>query len=158
MKKSLMLALVLVVCAMTAAAQFRTPKEDSRISESLIQAPSSSFLFGWFDPTRFSMHHSLSYTYLSSGGEGMSLGTYTNSMQYRFADNLNAAADVSLSYMPTGSFMGSGKNDLSKIYLSRAQLDYHPWENMSIQLQYRALPASSFFSPWYSPWYRDNGY
>jgi hypothetical protein len=142
-----------------AVAQFKASgRDDSRISESLIQSGSPSFFFGWFDPSRFQMHHSVSFSYLTAGGQGMSLGTYTNSMQYQFADNLNARADVSLSYMPTNSFSRFGKQDLSNIYLSRAQIDYRPWENMSIQVQYRAAPYTPLSSPWYHPWYRDDGF
>ncbi|MBM2841771.1 MAG: hypothetical protein HW412_2299, partial [Bacteroidetes bacterium] len=51
------------------------------------------------------------------------------------------------------------KNDLSSIYLSRAQVDYRPWDNVLVQLQYRSLPFGSYYySPFYSPWYRENGF
>ena len=157
-KRTCILGIALLLSA-AAVAQFKTPAgEDARISESLIQPPSSTFLFDWFDPSRFQMHHTLSISYLTAGGQGMSLGTYTNSMLYQFSDNLNARADVSLSYMPTNSFSRFGKQDLSNLYLSRAQLNYRPWENMSIQVQYRALPFTALSSPWYQPWYRDDGF
>ena len=159
MKKGILITGLVLLVSAAAVAQFKTPAgDDARISESLIQSPSSSFLFGWFDPSRFQMHHSVSFSYLSAAGQGMSLGTYTNSMQYQFADNFNARADVSLSYMPTNSFAKFGRQDLSNIYLSRAQLNYRPWENMSIQVQYRALPFTALSSPWYQPWYRDDGF
>jgi opacity protein-like surface antigen len=159
MKMRTIVILALVLMSLAASAQFKPRAgDDSRISESLIQSPSSSFLFGWFDPSRFQMHHSVSFSYMTAGGQGMSLGTYTNSMQYQFSDNLNAQADVSLSYMPTNSFARFGKQDLSNIYLSRAQLNFRPSDNMTIHVQYRALPYNSLSSPWDHPWYRDDGF
>jgi hypothetical protein len=148
----------LLLVPVVGAAQFKEPAGgDPRISESMIQS-SPSLLLGWFDPSRFQMHHAVSFSYLTAGGQGMTLGTYTNSMLYQFSDNLNAQADVSLSYMPTNSFARFGKQDLSNIYLSRAQINYRPWENMSIQVQYRAMPYTPLSSPWYNPWYREDGF
>ena len=158
MRFTMIVASMLLVTA-SASTQFKAPAgDDSRISESLIQSPSSSFFFGWFDPSRFQMHHSLGFSYQTIGGQGMSLGTYTNSMQYQIADNLDARADVSLSYMPTNSFARFGKQDMGGIYLSRAQVNYRPWENVSIQVQYRNLPYTPLSSPWYNPWYREDGF
>jgi hypothetical protein len=119
-----------------------------------------SLVLGWFNPEKFHMSHSFNLSYQTFGSQGISLGTYTNSMIYEIASNLNARADVSLSYSPYSSFSTlNKKNDLSSVYLSRAQLDYHPWDNVSVQLQYRQLPyVSSYYSPFYSPWYRENGF
>lgn len=160
-KTSAIVALVagVMLCVGVAGAQFKSQAgADSRISESLLQSSPSSFLFGWFDPSRFQMHHSLSFSYQTFGEGGMSLGTYTNSMLYQFADNLDARADVSLSYMPTNSYARFGKQDMSSIYLSRAQLNYRPWENVSVQVQYRSIPFTPLSSPWYNPWYREDGF
>ncbi len=153
------LVALLLLAGGAASAQFKVPAGgEAKISDSMIGSPSSSLLFGWFDPARFEMHHALSFSYLTAGGQGMSLGTYTNSMMYRFAENLNARADVSLSYSPTSSSARFGGKDLSNLYLSRAQINYRPWENMSIQVQYRAVPFTPLSSPWASPWYRDDGF
>lgn len=157
----------LVLAAVAAApAQFKTQVEqESRVSAGMVQQSTPSFLFGWFNPEKFTMRHSFSMSYQTMGGEGMSLGTYTNSMMYEFADNLNARADLSLSYSPYNSFSGAfGKNQnssLSSIYLSRAELNYRPWENVSVHLQFRQLPHGMYYSPfssYYSPWYREDGF
>lgn len=144
----------------TVTAQFKA-QTDQRpsVSEGLIGQSAPSLLLGWFNPDRFSMNHSFSLSYLTTGSQGLSLGTYTNSMRYSFADNLVGRADVSMSYSPYNSFAQHGKDDLSSVYLSRAQLDYKPWENFQVQLQYRALPYGSYSqSPFYNPWYRENGF
>jgi hypothetical protein len=158
MSKIAGVALMACVLTVTSHAQFKSQVEDqAAISDVFIHDSSPSLLFGWFNPDRFHMSHSVSFSYTSFAGGGMSLGTYTNSMRYDVLDNLSARADVSLSYSPYNSFSTFGKNDLSSIYLSRAEIDYRPWENMMVKVQYRNSPYG-YYSPFYSPWYRDFGY
>jgi hypothetical protein len=162
----LLCAVVMVVGVGVAPAQFKSQvAEENRLSQGIYSQSSSSGLFDWFDPSKFSMHHSFSMSYMTlGGGQGMSLGTYTNSMLYEFSDKLNARADISLSYSPYNSFSsgltGSRRNDLSGLYLSRAELNYRPWENTRIQLSFRQLPygSYSYYSPFYDPWYREGGF
>lgn len=162
--RCLLVALLTVGCVAGASAQFKTQVEqESRISNGIVQQNEPSFLFGWFNPEKFSMHHSVSFSYSTMGKESMSLGTYTNSMMYEFADNLNARADVSMSYSPFNSFssgLGKGqKNSLSSIYLSRAELNYRPWENVAVQLQFRQIPYGMYYySPFSSPWSMGDGF
>jgi len=148
-----------IVLASVASAQFKSQvQEQARVSDVLIHQSVPSLFFGWFNPEQFRMSHSFSLSYASFGGAGMSLGTYTNSMRYDFADNLTARADLSLSYSPYNSIPAlSGKNDLSSLYLSRAELDYMPWENVLFQVQYRSIPYG-YYSPFYNPWLRRGQY
>lgn len=152
--------LMLLLAVPMSWAQFKTQldKEPS-VLDGMVQQSTSSFLFGWFDPEKFHMLQSVEFSYMTLGGQGLSLGTYTNSMSYQFSDKLNARADVSLSYSPFSSGPSIlGKNELSSLYLSRAQVDYKPWDNVLFQVQYRQMPAGSYYySPFYNPWYRDYG-
>ena len=153
--------LVLLLGVTVASAQLKKQLvEESRVSDGLVRQPEPSLLFGWFNPDKFQMHHIFDISYQTIGGQGISLTTYTNSMTYEFAQNLNARADVSMSYSPYNSFstFNGKKNDLSSIYLSRAELNYKPWDNVLVQFQYRQLPYGSYYSPFYDPWYRGNGF
>jgi hypothetical protein len=158
MKRALAVALVLALAVSTAGAQFKSQvSEESRVSSGLIRQDSPFSLFGWFNPDRFSMRHAISFSYATAGGEGLSLGTYTNSMMYQFTDNLDAQADLSISYSPYNTFskFGNARNDLSSIYLSRAQVNYRPWENVTLMLQYRQMPyygLNRYGSPFYDYW------
>lgn len=165
MRTIVAVGLVALLGTVQAPAQFRNQAaEESRVSQGIYQGPEASLLFGWFDPSKFSMHHSLQMSYMTlGGGEGMSLGMYTNSMRYEFAPNLNVRADVSLSFSPFNSFQGGlngRKNDFSGINLSRAELNYRPWENTVIQLSFRKYPYANGWmsSPYYDPWYREGGF
>ena len=162
MKKRIIVAVaVALLCTSASMAQFKTQVDQGPIVSDGMSSSTGSFLFGWFNPDNFHMRHSFDLSYQTFGGQGMSLGTYTNSMTYDFSEKLNARADISMSYSPYNTFstFGGKKNDLSKIYLSRAELNYKPWENVMVKVQYRQLPYGSYYySPFYSPWYREDGF
>lgn len=155
-------AACLVLVAVSVQAQFKSQVEqEGRVSEGLMNQSAPQLLLGWFNPEKFHMRHSFDLSYMTLGSRSLSLGTYTNSMTYEFAENLVARSDLSLSYSPYNNLptLNGKKNDLSSIYLSRAQLDYKPWDNVLVQLQYRSLPFGSYYySPFYNPWYRENGF
>ncbi len=162
MKRLAVVMGLVLAFASGADAQFKSQMEqESRISSGMLQQSDPSLLFGWFNPEKFHMHHSVSFSYHTMGGQSVSLGMYTNSMLYDFADNLNARADVSMSFSPfqsSSSPLMKGKNSsLSSIYLSRAELNYRPWENVTVQFQFRQSPYG-YYSPFASPWYREDGF
>ena len=66
MRKLLPVVLVMVCVGVTASrAQFKAGAVDEpRISETMVQDNSSSFLFGWFNPDNFRMRHSVSMSFL----------------------------------------------------------------------------------------------
>lgn len=140
MKTAKKVVLVLACFSLTAFAQFKQQVESKpSVSESLIRPEESGLMFGWFDPSRLTMHHSYSLSYMTGGGQGLSLGVYTNSLFYKIADPLDVQVDISLMHSPYSSF-GSTK-DFSGVLLSRAQLNYRPADNMLLQIQYRQLPT-----------------
>jgi hypothetical protein len=153
MSRFLGVVLLMSVGVALSLAQFKSrPADEPTISEGMVQEGSSSLFFGWFNPDNFRMRHSVSMSYQTAGSYGFSLATYTNSMTYQFSDRLNARADVSMSYSPFNSLPGTMGSDLSKIYLSRAELNYRPWDNFMVNVQYRQLPYGGYWgSPFYDP-------
>ena len=153
---------MLLLIASQGNAQFKSQVENEpKVTDGMIQQESPSLFLGWFNPEKFHMQHSFSMSYAAAGGQGLSLSTYTNSMSYEFTDNLKASADVSMSYSPTNSFssFAGAKNNLSSFYLSRAQVDYKPWQNVLFQIQYRQMPFGYYYgSPFFDPWYRGMGF
>jgi opacity protein-like surface antigen len=150
------LVALLVAGITTAAAQFKTQvQQESPAAGAIMRQDDGPLYFGWFDPSRFSMSHSVSFSYLTMGRQGMSVGSYTNSMMYQFSDKLNARADVSLMYSPFSApaQFGGKSNNMSSIFLSRAEVNYKPWDNVVVQLQYRQIPwgypsSSPFMNTW----------
>lgn len=107
---------------------------------------SSGNLLGFLNSENFHMNHQFSMSYSSFGSNGIALGVYTNSMLYNFADNLNVQADISLVNSPYSTLGQDFQNSLNGIYLSRAAVNYKPWKDVAISLQYRQLPYYSPFS------------
>jgi hypothetical protein len=153
--KKLLFLMVLFAC--TAFAQF---KDESPIKPSIADGmidQSPDFVLGLFDASKFSMHHSYSLSYTSGGGNAMALGVYTNSMMYRFADNLDVQVDASLVQSPYSTLGKNFQNSISGIYLNRAAINYSPLKNMNISILYQHFPESSFYNRGYgygySPFY-----
>jgi hypothetical protein len=149
--KTVICLLILLVPA-AGIAQFKSQADQPSASESLTRPLNSinSFL-GLLNPDNFSMHHNFAYSFLSSGGSALSVASYTNTMFYKFSDPLNVRFDVTMQGTPFGA-ASAYQNSLSGVFLSRAELNYKPWENVFIRLEYNHLPAG-FYSSYYDPWY-----
>jgi len=142
MKRAAVALLLAMLVSGMAVGQFRSSANSKpSVGESLIRNDDSGLLFGWFDPSRLVMHQSYSINYTMVGGRGFSLGVYTGSLFYRFSNPLSMQFDVSLVHSPFGGFGGKFGQDISGIYLSRAQLNYRPSENTLFQIQFRQLPS-----------------
>lgn len=110
------------------------------IQEGMINNNTPSLILGFFNPENFSMSHSYSMSYTTSGSNGLALGVYTNTMRYKLADNFNMQLDASLVHSPYSSFGKNYQDQISGIYLSSAQLNYQPWKDVNISVQYRNVP------------------
>ncbi len=128
-----------------AAAQFK-PKttEQPRVADSFIQPQSASDWFNFFNPNSFQMRHSYSASYTASGGQGIALQRYTNTLLYEFFPNLDARVDFSLQNSPYSTLDYRLQDQFSRASLSRVELNYRPTDNMVIRLQYRELPYDYF--------------
>ena len=105
----------------------------------------SGFSIGFLNSENFHMSHSFSMSYSSFGSHGISLGTYTNSMFYKVMDNMNVQMDVSFIYSPYSTFGQNFQNDINGIYISRAAVNYSPYKDLHISIQYRSLPYSNYY-------------
>jgi len=129
-------------------AQFREQTEKPvDIKRSIFNGSPSGLFTNFFNPANFSMSHSVSMSYSAFGGQGVALGVYTNSMAYKLAENVNVEVDASIVNSPYNSFGNNFTDQINGIYLSRAEINYTPSENMFISLQYRGSPVG--YSPYY---------
>jgi hypothetical protein len=142
MKIFIKTAFALIVISLMAIGQFRSqPEARSSVTESMIRQDDGGLLFGWFDPSRFTMHNSYSLSYMTSGGKGLSLGTLTSSLAYQISNPLSVQFDVSLMHSPYNNLCGNFSKEISGVYLSRAELNYRPSKNTLFQIQFQQLPA-----------------
>ncbi len=156
MKIRLALAALLVLWSGVAIAQFKSQIEEEHpsVAQSIMRNDYSDLgLFGWFNPENFSMHHTFTSSFMSYGSYTLGVNMYTNSMMYKFSDKLNVAADVSLMMSPFGTMPQGIKNQYSGLMLNHAEVDYKPWDNFHINLQYNQYPYGSM-NNWYGPYSR----
>lgn len=145
MRKIFVLALILGLGTGIASAQFKPrASEQPKVADSFIQTQSASDWFNLFNPNNFQMRHSYSASYSMGGGQSIALQRYTNTMMYQFAPNLDARVDLSLQNSPYSSFEYRLQNQFNKAFISRAELNYRPTDNMVIRLQYREMPYSYY--------------
>jgi hypothetical protein len=150
MKKIAGFLVVMLVFTSASYAQFREQLSDrSSVENSLFRSGDDEPLFGFFNPANFSMHQSLSMDYMTMGGQSLSLATYTNSMIYRISDPLTLRADVSLMNSPYSTLGSSFSKNINGIYLTRAELNYHPSKDFSIDLQFNQNPMYRYYNPYY---------
>ncbi len=134
--------------------EFEKPKD---IKGGLINDNPSSLMLGFFNPQNFSMNHSFNLSYSAFSGHGVSLGVYTNRMMYKFSEDFDIQVDASLVTSPYNTFGDSFTDQISGIYLSRAQLNYRPSENTNISIQYRQIP-NGYGNPYGYSNFRNNGF
>ena len=148
MKKALILFVLISISSVIA--QFRDNSLEPKSVKDGIVTENSNFLFGFLNSDDFIMRHSFSMSYSSFAGQGVSLTTYTNSMFYRLMSNMNVQLDVSVMYSPYSTFGDQFQKDISGVYISNAAINYHPWEDFSVHLQYRAMPFGyGYYHPFY---------
>ena len=148
MKTAFILFVLLTTSSITA--QFKDTSLEPKSVKDGIVSQNSNFLFGFLNSDDFIMRHSFSMSYSSFAGQGVSLTTYTNSMFYKLMSNLNVQLDVSLMYSPYSTLGDQFQKDISGVYISNAAINYHPWEDFSVHLQYRAMPFGyGYYHPFY---------
>jgi hypothetical protein len=147
--KSLMFLFIAVISIPTFA-QFKDSGEPlPDIKDGIVNHSNYSSLFGFINPDNFQMKQSVGMSYLSSGGQGMAIGTYTNNMSYKFNENLNVELEASVINTPYSTLGNQFNKSMSGIYISNAAINYQPWKDFSISVRYSNLPYS-FYSPYSS--------
>jgi hypothetical protein len=139
------IALIIVLgLTLTGFAQFKNSGLDGPdIKDGIVDHSSSSgSIFGFLNSDNFQMKHSYDLSYSSFGGQGFALGVYTNSMFFKIIPDLNVQTDISVVNSPYSTLGKNFQNNLNGIYLSRAAINYQPFKDFSISLQYRNLPGA----------------
>lgn len=144
--KKYLLVFAIVITSLSNA-QFKDPVFPTDNPKDGITDKSSNLILGFIDPNNFSMHHSVGMSYSTFGGQGISLATYTNSMMYKFSDNMNLQVDASFVTSPYSTFGKEFNKSIQGLYISRAAFNYKPWDDVCISVQYRNLPNAYYYNP-----------
>ena len=94
---------------------------------------------GLFDPSRFTIHNSLTMGYSTGGyGYGGSAGLFTSSLGYRVSGNSMLRVDVGAHMNP--AFGGEGGTQKG-IFLQGVMFDWKPTTNSLVRVEYRPVPG-----------------
>lgn len=130
--------MLMLVFISTLYGQYKSTKNNLFDPSTLIKKP-KGLLDTFLDPTRFSMSHSYTLTYQTLGKQGFSQGLYLNTMNYQFSDPLLMQLRIGYLHDPFGQ--NKGINNQSTLFLQRAMVQYKPYENMTLRVDYQALPS-----------------
>ena len=151
--KKLFTILIFASIVLSVNAQFKEDVNNQpSIKEGILSPELSNNIFGFIDLSKFSMHHSFSMSYSAFAGQGVSLGTYTNSLRYDASDRLNFEVDASIVNSPYNTLGDGFTKSINGIYLSRAAVNYKLSENSRISLEFRQGPGA-YYNSYYNPYY-----
>ena len=149
-KKVFMLLIVVLFVPSFLFAQLKSQDKPVQIKKELLQSDNQYMGFRLFDPARFSMSHSVSMSYFSMGGDGLSQTMYLNTLRYQIANPLMLTVQWGIQNYPHNSFSKDNPAFNSGFFLSNAELKYQPNDKFEMRFQYRSRPGL------YNPYlYRD---
>jgi hypothetical protein len=142
--------IIILMLTTSAVGQFRDDGSRTPSVKEGIISEDRNFLFGFLNSDNFIMRHTFNVSYSTFAGQGVSLTSYTNSMFYRLMANLNIQLDVSVVHSPYSTLGDAFQKNISGIYISNAAVNYRPWKDFSIHLQYRNMPYGyGYYNPYY---------
>jgi hypothetical protein len=146
-KRALIVLLFLFV-ANASNAQFRPgtgiqPEEKPASTLDAMRGAEDSFISRLFSADRFRMNQTYSLSFMSGGGQSVSMSAFTNTFSYKATDDLFISADVTALYSPYSSLGRDHANSLNGIYLSNARLDWKLSESSFLRISYSKAPYSS---------------
>ncbi len=151
------LSLIAVILALVTSVSFSQFKDIPSETKSKLKS-NSGLILGFINPKNFSISHSINMSYQTGGNSSVSLTSYTATLNYKILKNMNISADVTMQYSPYASIGSNNpainkdfQNSFNGINLSRVSLDYKPFKNMYISINYINMKNNSY-------WYDNNYY
>jgi hypothetical protein len=163
MKKVSIIALTIVLLTGISFSQFKEiPKE----TQTKLKKSSSGLILGFINPKNFYLNHSVNLSYQTLGNSSVSLTSYTATLGYKVMDNMNISADITMQYSPYATIGSNNpainkdfQNSFNGINLSRVSLDYKPFKNMYISIDYVNNKNNLYwYNDYYNNRYWNNGY
>ncbi len=142
MKREIVVILILTLfipCLLSA--QLKSQDQPVQIKKELLQPANQYMGLSLFDPSSFSMSHSVSMSYFSMGGRGLSQTMYLNTLRYQIANPLALTVQWGIQNYPYNSFSKDNPAFQSGFFLSGAELKYQPNDKFEMIFQYRSMPG-----------------
>ncbi len=152
---------ILVIILLTSVATFGQFKNEGNkpidLRQGMLTSYNSSFFQNFLNLNNLKMHNSFSMSYSTFGGQGLALGVFTNTLTYKFSNNLNFLLQTSIVNSPYSTLGSRFSQDLNGIYIRRAELNYRPSKNTFISIQFSNDPTRYYYPGFgYSNFFFDN--
>jgi len=142
--KKMMVLNILFICLVPAMVfgQLKIQDKPLNIGGELRQPlQDQSLFFGIIDPSKFSMSHSVSMSYFSAAGNGIARNMYLNTMSYQIAAPLLLRVQWGVQNYPYNNLSKDNPMFQSGFFLSGAELNYKPSDNMEFSIQFNRMPG-----------------
>jgi hypothetical protein len=143
MKKAILLMILALIPALVLAQDY------SNLQQPYLKKNSTSL----FDPSRLTMHQSVSFGYYSGGAGSGSMGYYLNSLEYSISNPLKIRVD--LGYMANTSALFSRNSSSTKTgtFVPGVSLDWRPSSAFHFSLDFRQVPVYNYgnYNNYYNP-------
>jgi hypothetical protein len=131
-------------------AQFKDKDVSTPVMNGITNYSPSGLLSDFLNPNNFEMNHTVDMTYSTFGNHSIAISSYTNSMMFKFTENLNLEIDASAVASPYSSFGEDHQKSINGIYLTRAQLNYKISDKSSLTIQYFKPPPGTYYNNFYN--------
>jgi hypothetical protein len=135
-------ALTALIIALVTGISFSQFKEIPKETQTKLKS-GNGLILGFINPKNFYLKHSVNLSYQTMGNSSVSLTSYTATLGYKVMDNMNISADITMQYSPYASIGSNNpainknfQNSFNGLNLSRVSLDYQPFKNMFISVNY----------------------
>lgn len=147
-KKIVTIFVLILILPTVLSAQLKSQDKPVQIKNELLQPANEYLGFSLLDPSRLTMSHSVSISYFSMGGRGMSQTMYLNTLRYQIATPLMMTLQWGIQNYPHNSFATNNPAFQNGFFLSGAELKYQPNDKFEVRFQYRNMPG--LYNPYYS--------
>jgi hypothetical protein len=158
------IALIAVVLALVTGSAFSQFKEIPKETKTKLKS-GNGLILGFINPKNFYINHSVNLSYQTLGNSSVSLTSYTATLGYKVMKNMNISADVTMQYSPYASIGSNNpainkdfQNSFNGISLSRVSVDYSPFKNMHISVNYINNKNNLYWNDRYNNSYFGNPY
>lgn len=147
-KKMLIILFLTLLLPTLLFAQLKSQDKPVELKKELLQPANQYLGFSLLDPSRLTMSHSVSMSYFSMGGRGLSQTMYLNTLQYQIANPLMLTVQWGIQNYPYNSFSKDNPAFQSGFFLSGAELKYQPNDKFEMKFQYRSMPG--MYNPYFN--------
>jgi len=104
--------------------------------------------FSLLDPSRLTISHAYTISYLSGGSTSGSVGLYQSIIQYQLARPLTLRVGLAYAHNPLSALGGKSGELVHEGLYPSFQLEYRPSSHVYLGIGYERVPGNLYYSPY----------